>query len=90
MKTAERDRVLNRLHTIDRRASRDLQRSAPQSRRPAKEEAMLASMLGLGPHEMTAWLWAFSVGLTTAFVALAALSFSVALRVTGRLRRSDG
>lgn len=50
---------------------------------------MLASMIGLGPHEMTARLWAFSVGLTTALAAFAAPSFSVALRVTGRLRRSD-
>ena len=41
-------------------------------------------MIGLGPHEMTAWLWAFSIGLTIALVVLVALSFILALRVTSR------
>ena len=49
---------------------------------------MVASMIGLGPHELTAWLWAFSVGLTAALVVHAALSFAVALRVTSRAGRS--
>lgn len=49
---------------------------------------MVASMIGLGPHEMTAWLWAFSVGVTSTLVVLAALSFSLALRVTSRSPRS--
>lgn len=39
-------------------------------------------MIGLGPHEMTTWLWAFSVGLTVAFAALAAVSISIAMRAT--------
>lgn len=43
---------------------------------------MVASMIGLGPHEMTPWLWAFSVGLVVLFAALAAASIYVALRVT--------
>ena len=29
-------------------------------------------MIGLGPHEMTAWLWAFSVGLTVLSAVLTA------------------
>ncbi|GIU94175.1 MAG: hypothetical protein KatS3mg012_0632 [Gaiellaceae bacterium] len=43
---------------------------------------MVASMIGLGPHEMTPWLWAYSVGLVVFFAALAAASIYVALRVT--------
>jgi len=50
---------------------------------------MVASMIGLGPHEMTAWLWAFSIGLTTAFLALASLSFYIALRVARQPHGSD-
>ena len=38
-------------------------------------------MIGLGPHEMTAWLWALSVGLT-GVLALAAVSIYVAARAT--------
>lgn len=49
---------------------------------------MVASMIGLGPHEMTAWLWAFSIGLTAALGVFAALSLSLALRLTSRSRRS--
>lgn len=48
---------------------------------------MVASMIGLGPHEMTPWLWAFSIGLTTWLVLAAALSFFVARGVTGRTER---
>jgi hypothetical protein len=44
---------------------------------------MLASMVGLGPHEMTAWLWAFIVGLTIALAGLTALSLHIALRLAG-------
>ena len=47
-------------------------------------------MIGLGPHEMDAWLWAFDVGLTVAFVLMAALSIGIALRTTGERRRSTG
>ena len=49
---------------------------------------MVASMIGLGPHEMTGWLWAFSIGLTVALVVLTALSFFLTLRVTSRSPRS--
>ena len=49
---------------------------------------MIASMIGLGPHEMTAWLWAFSIGLTAALGVVAAVSFSLALRLTSRSGRS--
>ena len=41
-------------------------------------------MIGIGPHEMTAWLWAFSIGLTIALALAAALSFAVVLRVTSQ------
>lgn len=53
-----------------------------------KEAAMVASMVGLGPHEMTGWLWVFSIGLTISLALLAALSFFVAWRMTGRLEQS--
>ena len=43
-------------------------------------------MIGLGPHEMTAWLWAFSVVLTAVFTVLAALSICVAVRATDNRR----
>lgn len=49
---------------------------------------MAASMIGLDPHEMTAWLWAFNISLTAALVVIAALSFSLAVRMTSRPRRS--
>lgn len=49
---------------------------------------MVASMIGLGTHEMTPWLWALSLGLTASFALLAALSFVMALRVTSRAGRS--
>lgn len=45
---------------------------------------MVASMIGLGTHEMTPWLRAFSIGLTALLVLLAALSFVIALRVASR------
>lgn len=51
---------------------------------------MVASMIGLGPHEMTAWLWVFSIGLAASLALPAALSFFVALRVTRRPERSGG
>ena len=37
-------------------------------------------MIGLGPHEMPAWLWSLRVGPTGVLAALAALSISVAGR----------
>lgn len=43
---------------------------------------MVASMIGLGPHEMTGWLWVFSAGLVVVFAALTAVSIHVALRLT--------
>ena len=49
---------------------------------------MVASMIGLGPHEMTGWLWVLSIGLTVAFGVFAALSFGLTLRLTSRSRRS--
>ena len=48
---------------------------------------MVASMIGLGPHEMTAWLWAFSAGLTVSLALLAALSFAMTPRVSSRTGR---
>jgi len=38
-------------------------------------------MIGLGPHEMTAWLWAFSVSLTILFAVLTALSVFIAVKL---------
>ena len=46
-------------------------------------------MIGLGPHEMTAWLWAFSVGLTVAFAALAAVSISICRAGDGEQARFE-
>ena len=43
-------------------------------------------MIGLGPHEMSAWLWAFSAGLTVLFAVLTALSVYFAVRATGSRR----
>lgn len=43
---------------------------------------MVASMIGLGPHEMTGWLWVFSIGSIVVFLALAAVFYGVALRAT--------
>jgi len=43
-------------------------------------------MIGLGPHEMTAWLWAFSVGLMVLFAALTALSLNIAVKLIERER----
>lgn len=48
---------------------------------------MVASMIGLGPHEMTPWLWAFSGGLTASLALLAALTFAIALRASSRAGR---
>lgn len=48
---------------------------------------MFASMIGLGPHEMTAGLWAFSVGLTVALVLLVPLSIYIAVRATDERHR---
>lgn len=39
-------------------------------------------MIGLGPHEMDAWLWGFNVGLTVVLVVLTLLSLRVAVRAT--------
>lgn len=39
-------------------------------------------MIGLGPHEMDPWLWAFDVGLTVFLVLLAALTTFIAVRAT--------
>ena len=43
-------------------------------------------MIGLGPHEMTAWLWAFSVGLAAVFAVLATVSIYLAARAAGAPR----
>ncbi len=39
-------------------------------------------MVGLGPHEMSAWLWVFSVGLAVGLTGLSALSIYIAVRAT--------
>ena len=43
---------------------------------------MVAFMIGLGPHEMTGWLWAYSIGWIVVFLALAIISYAVALCAT--------
>ena len=45
-------------------------------------------MIGLGPHEMDPWLWAFDVGLTVFLVLLAALTTFIAVRTTRDRPRS--
>lgn len=50
---------------------------------------MVASMIGLGPHEMTGWLWAFSVGLTVTLLLFVPLALYVAVRATGKQRRTS-
>lgn len=79
--TAAFTRSADRLHEIFARAH-----ESPNDNE--EEAAMVASMIGLGPHDMTGWLWAFSIGLTVALGVFAALSFSLALRSTSRSRRS--
>lgn len=49
---------------------------------------MVASMIGLGLHETTAWLWAFSVGLAVTLVLSVPLALNVAVRPTGRQRQA--
>lgn len=39
-------------------------------------------MIGLGPHEMSVWLWAFSAGLTVLFALLTGLSVFIAVKLT--------
>ena len=48
---------------------------------------MVASMIGLGPHEMTAWLWVFSAGLTVTLVLSVPLALYVAVHATGTQRQ---
>lgn len=43
---------------------------------------MVAFMIGLGPHEMTGWLWAYSIASIVLFLTLAAVFYGVALRAT--------
>ena len=43
-------------------------------------------MIGLGPHEMTAWLWAVSIGLTVVFAVLTGLSVFIAVKLIERER----
>ena len=49
---------------------------------------MVASMIGLGPHEMTAWLWVFSVGLAVTLVLSVPLALYVAVRAIGTQRQA--
>jgi len=49
---------------------------------------MVASTIGLGPHEMTAWLWVFSAGLTVTLVLSVPLALYVAVHATGRQRQA--
>ena len=50
---------------------------------------MLASMIGLGPHEMTAGLWVFSLAITIALVLLVPVALFAAMRATVAERRVD-
>ena len=49
---------------------------------------MVASTIGLGPHEMTTWLWLFSVGLAVALVLFVPRALYVAVRATGTQRQA--